>query len=134
MYFLFCSTPHPTLSRGGTMNWSVKIWAEKRLTPLLTSPLERNDVWDYCYPFGVEFVWHYKISPLLRRGMMFGNIWGFELYGSYPKMEQISPLQGRGVGERVIQNWAYELMNKIKYETSWICLEFFAPLRMTGSS
>ena len=22
---------------------------------------------------------------------MFGNIWGFELYGSYPKMEQISP-------------------------------------------
>ena len=43
MYFLFCSTPHPTLSRGGTMNWSVKIWTEKRLTPLLTSPSGRND-------------------------------------------------------------------------------------------
>ena len=52
------------------MNWSVKIWAEKRLTPLLASPSERNDVWGYCYPFGVEFVWHYKISPPPRGGTM----------------------------------------------------------------
>ena len=29
---------------------------------------------------------------------MIWNIWEFELYGSYPKMEQISPLPWRGVG------------------------------------
>ena len=47
--------------------------------------------------------------PRPWRGMMIWNIWEFELYGSYPKMEQITPLQGRGAGERVIQNKGHEL-------------------------
>ena len=63
---------------------------------------------------------------------MFGNI-AIPLELNLCGISKYSPLQGRGAGERVIQNRGHEL-NKNKYETIWICSRFFASLRMTGSS